>query len=388
MELYKIAVLTGTRADYGLLKPLLQHLQASSCVELQLIVTGMHLSSEFGNTIEEIHQDDFPIAKEIEILLASDSSIGISKAVGLGFISFAEAICELKPDIAVVLGDRFEALAFAQSAVFNKIPVAHIHGGEATYGAIDEPIRHAITKFASLHFASTEVYRKRIIQMGEDPDTTWNVGALGVENTKNVKLLDSSEMESRLGFTIDKNKPFFLVTYHPVTLSATTSSDQLQELLNALALYGEADILFTYANADNGGRIINQMINEFVQLHENTYSFASLGQLLYLSCLNCCDLVIGNSSSGIIEAPSFSVPTINIGDRQEGRVRAKSIIDVKCEKEDMVSAINSVLSGTFLGSREPVINPYEKLNTSRLISERLIEHIDITVYKKFHDIDF
>jgi UDP-N-acetylglucosamine 2-epimerase (non-hydrolysing)/GDP/UDP-N,N'-diacetylbacillosamine 2-epimerase (hydrolysing) len=341
-----ICVVTGTRAEYGLLYWLMKEIQADTNLHLQLIVTGMHLSPEFGLTYKTIEEDGFAIDAKVEMQLSSDTPVGIAKSIGLGVIGFADALDRLKPDIMVVLGDRYEILAAAQAALVARIPAAHIHGGETTEGAIDESIRHAITKMSHLHFVAAEPYRTRVIQLGEHPDTVFNVGALGIENIKRLQLPDKSQLEQSINF--DLGTLCFLVTYHPATLGSTSPQFAMQALLDALDLYPDAKIIFTKPNSDTDGRILGQMIDEYARHNkERVAVFTSMGQLRYLSALRFVDAVIGNSSSGIIEAPACNTPTVNIGDRQSGRLKANSIIDCLETTDSIVAAINKVLSPSF-----------------------------------------
>src|SRR3989338_4133875 len=319
----KICIITGTRAEYGLLYWLMKEMQSNASLELQVIVTGMHLSPEFGLTYKEIEKE-FSINKKIEMLLSSDTPIGISKSMGLAQISFAEAYEDLSPDIAVVLGDRFEIFSAATAAMIARIPIAHIHGGETTEGAFDEAIRHSVTKMSHLHFVATEEYRQRGIQLGEDPKRVFNFGAPGLDNINNLHLLTKEEFEESIGFKLGMKN--LLVTFHPVTLEQSTAKEQFQQLLFALDSLSDTHIIFTKANADTDGRIINYMIDSYVSANSNkSIAFTSLGQLRYLSALQNVDAVVGNSSSGLIEAPSFKIGTINIGDRQKGRIKAASV---------------------------------------------------------------
>ena len=322
----KVCIVTGTRAEYGLLKPVIDKVYHSDLLELQLVVTGMHLSTEFGLTYKEIEEDGYPITSKVEMLLGSDTPVGITKSMGVAMIGFADCFDRNKPDIVVILGDRYEMLAAASAAMIARIPIAHIHGGELTEGAIDEAIRHSITKMSHIHFTAVEEYRKRVIQLGEAPSTVYNLGALGVENAKKVNLLSKEELENMIGFQF--YFPTIMVTYHPVTLESASAQKQFEEILDVIDRHKEISVIFTKANADTDGRIINEMIDEYVNLNKDRCrGYTSLGQKKYLSVLQFCDAVVGNSSSGIIEVPSFKIPTVNIGDRQRGRVRAESVID-------------------------------------------------------------
>lgn len=386
----KICVVTGTRAEYGLLRPLIDKIDKDDELDLQLVVTGMHLSPEFGLTYKQIEEDGYQINEKIEILLSSDTPIGISKSIGLGLISFSECFERLKPDMIIVLGDRFEIFSAVTAAYVAKVPVAHLHGGETTEGAFDESFRHSITKMSYLHFTSTEEYRKRVIQLGEHPSRVFNVGAIGIENIKNMKLLSKEELEKKLNFTFGEKTA--LVTFHPVTLETSTSKKQFQNLLDALDEIENLKIIFTKTNADTDGRIINKMIDEYVNLNKDkATAFTSMGQLLYLSTMKYVDVVIGNSSSGIIEAPTFKVPTVNIGDRQKGRIQAESIINCKPEKEDILKAIKTALSSDFKNIIRNIKNPYGEGKVSEKIIEIIKNFLNkdlINIKKKFYDIDF
>jgi len=338
----RIAVVTGTRADYGLLHPLLCLLRDDPAVELQLVVTGMHLSPEFGLTHRTIAEDGFPVAAKVEMLLSSDTSVGIAKAIGLGTIGFADALDRLRPDIVVVLGDRFEILAAAQAAMTARIPIAHIHGGEATEGLIDEAIRHAVTKMAHLHFAAAEPYRRRIVRMGEHPDRVFTVGAPGLDWLRVLDPPDLAALERDLGLRLPA--PLLLVTYHPVTLADADPAEPLRALLSALDALPEASVVLTKGNADTRGRIINEMIDAFAADRPNAVAATSLGQQRYLGLLRAADVVVGNSSSGLLEAPSCGTPTVNIGERQRGRLRAPSVIDCQEEAGAIAEAIARALS--------------------------------------------
>lgn len=385
----KICVITGTRAEYGLLKPLIKKISDDSGVELQLVVTGMHLSPEFGLTYREIEEDGFEITERNEMLLSSDTPNGIAKSIGLGMIGFADIFTRIKPDIVVILGDRYEALAAATAAMVHRIPIAHIHGGELTLGAVDDAIRHSITKMSTLHFTSTEEYRKRVIQLGEDPENVIWVGALGVENIQSQQLLGKKELAQSIGFSLDD--PYIIVTFHPVTLENNTAGQQIENLLNALDNFNEYRIIFTKANADTDGRIINRKIDQYVKLNSGrTKVFTSLGMVRYLSALKYCELVIGNSSSGIIEAPSLGIPTVNIGNRQLGRVRAESIIDCGDSAEEIMESIRKAKRIRKEGKINRFISPYEKEGTSMKILSEIQKYLlqDRPEMKKFCDIQF
>lgn len=351
-----ICVVTGTRAEYGLLYWLMKAIQDDSELELQVIVTGMHLSPEFGLTYHEIEKE-FHINKKIEILLSSDTPVGISKSMGLAQISFSEAYAELNPDLVVLLGDRYEIFSAASAAMIARIPIAHLHGGETTEGAFDEAMRHSITKMSHLHFTATEEYRSRVIQLGEHPDRVFNVGGMGIENIHRLSLLGKRELEIELNFRFAPKN--LLVTFHPVTLESSTSRQQFSELLCALDELENTNIIFTKANSDTDGRVINQMIDDYVSINsDKAVGFTSMGQLRYLSALQYVDAVVGNSSSGLAEAPSFKIGTINIGDRQAGRTKADSVIDCPPKKLEINFAIERLYKPNFQKVLQEVRNPY------------------------------
>lgn len=382
----KICILTATRAEYGLLKPLIIKFMKEQSIETYTVVTGMHLSEEFGLTYQEIERDNIPIHRKIPILLSSDTPASVSSSMGLAMIQFGGYFEEIKPDLLLVLGDRYETLAVCIAAMNQRIPIAHIHGGEKTEGAIDDAIRHSITKMSLLHFTSTKEYQKRVIQLGEQPERVFCVGALGVENIKNVTLLSKEELEKEIEFAFDRN--VIMVTYHPVTLEDQTAKQQFLNLLQALEEFKDIKIIFTKANADADGRKINQMIDAYVKEHETScIAFTSMGQKRYLSALKYSSMVVGNSSSGIIEAPSFGISTINIGDRQLGRVQAASVINSGTHKDEIKSAIASALSKEIQDKARQVLNPYEGENTSKKIVDCIKEFLqkDKNIKKRFYD---
>ncbi|QSW87449.1 UDP-N-acetylglucosamine 2-epimerase (hydrolyzing) [Flavobacterium endoglycinae] len=382
----KICVITGTRAEYGLLYWTIKALNNDKDIDLSICVTGMHLSPEFGLTYKRIIEDGFYINEKVETLLSSDTPVGIAKSIGLGIISFSETFQRLQPDLIVVLGDRFEIFAACSAAMVSKIPIAHCHGGEATEGLIDEAIRHSITKMSHIHFTSTEEYRSRVIQLGEQPQNVFNVGALGIENINKLKLLNRKEFEQSINFHLKQNN--FLVTFHPVTLDNATAEVQFKELLNALDTFENVTIIFTKPNADTEGRIIIQMIDEYVLNNpQKAISFTSMGQLRYLSAIQFMDVVIGNSSSGLIEVPSFQKPTLNIGDRQQGRVKALSVIDCKADKVEIEKAIHLAMSLDFKEKIKKSENPYGKRNSSDEIV-KVIKNMDIKniIKKQFYNL--
>jgi GDP/UDP-N,N'-diacetylbacillosamine 2-epimerase (hydrolysing) len=384
----KICVVTGTRAEYGIMYWLIKFLQEDNEIQLQLIATGMHLSPEFGSTYKEIEKAGFKIDKKIEILLSSDTEIGISKSMGLAQISFAEAFQDLAPDLVVVLGDRFEIFSAVSAAMVSKIPIAHLHGGESTEGLIDEPIRHSITKMSQLHFTGTEVYRKRVIQMGENPSRVFNVGSPGLDNIYRLSLLDTSGFEKSINFKL--NKKNILITFHPVTLENNTSKIQFEALLESIRTLENTNFIFTKPNSDTDGRIIIQLIDDFVSKNPTiSCAFKSLGQLRYLSALKHVDAVLGNSSSGLIEAPSFKVATIDIGDRQKGRIKADSVISCDPTKDSISNALELAFSEDFQKKLKHIENPYGEDGASERIVKILkdFDYSDI-LKKKFYDIDY
>lgn len=385
----KIVILTATRAEYGLLKPVIRKLNADKDFEMCLAVTGAHLAPEFGMTIREIEADHIPIDKKIEIVLSSDTPTAISKSMGLAMISFAEYFEECAPEALIVLGDRYETLAVCCAAMNARIPIFHLHGGEATEGLIDEAVRHSITKMSYLHFASTESYCKRVIQMGEDPDRVFNVGAMGVENALQMTLLSKAELEASLERKLGEK--FAVGTFHPVTLEKDTAEIQARELLSAIEEYDDLIFLFTKANADMGGRIINRMMAEYADSHRNLILVDSLGMQRYLSAVSHASFVLGNSSSGLIEVPSFGIPTINIGDRQKGRIAGKTVIWCEPKKDSICGAIDTGLSKAFRESINGAINPYGSGNTSdkivSIVRDFVLNH-KIDIKKKFYDINF
>ncbi len=386
MKKKTIAVLTATRAEYGLLRPLIERICADKDLELALLVSGTHLSAEFGNTCQEILDDGFPIAVKIPILEEEDTAAAVSKTMANALERFGRYFEEHRADMLIVLGDRYETIAVCLAAMNARIPIAHIHGGEITEGAVDDAIRHAITKLGYLHFPATQEYARRIIQMGETPDRVFAVGALGVENSKRVPLLSKEELEADLAFSLEK--PYAVVTYHPVTLEDSDSGSQFQELLDALDGF-DMKYLITKANADRNGRVINQMIDQYAGTHENVYATASLGMRRYLSAVKYCTMVIGNSSSGIIEAPSFQVPTVDIGDRQKGRTAAESVIHCETNTEAIHRAMEKAMDMKRRLELEPIQNPYEGEGTSEkmiAVCKDFVLHGRIDLKKKFFDI--
>ncbi len=381
----KICAVTGSRAEYGLLRWVMEGIKKSKLLNLQLIVTGMHLLPEFGLTANSIVNDGFNIDKKIEMLLSSDTPVGITKSMGIGLIGFAEALNELKPDLLLVLGDRFEILTAVNAALLARIPIAHIHGGESTEGAIDEAIRHSITKMSHIHFVASRTYKNRVIQLGENPKSVYNVGGLGIDNFIKLNLLDKSSLEKAIEFKL-KNKNL-LITFHPVTLENNTSKNQMNELLHSLSELKDTGLIFTMPNADTDSRILFKMIQDFVQKNKNAIVFTSLGQLRYLSCIKYVDAVIGNSSSGLIEVPYLKKPTINIGDRQKGRLKADTIIDCNPERLSINNAIKKAFSNDFKSKIKESINPYGNGGGSEKIV-KIIEGYNLNdiLKKNFYEI--
>lgn len=384
----KICVVTGTRAEYGLLKPLIQKIDEDSELTLQLVVTGMHLSPEFGFTYKEIINDGFEITDKVEMLLSSDTECGISKSMGLAMISFADVFERLKPDILIILGDRYEIFSVASVAMNFKIPIAHLHGGETTEGAIDEAIRHSITKMSYLHFTSAEEYRKRVIQLGENPKRVFNVGPISEDSIRSLKLLSKEDLEESIKMKLDKKTA--LLTFHPTTLENNSAENQFNNILKALDQLKDLKIIFTKANSDSDGRIINKMIDEYAAKNsEKCVAFSSLGQLRYLSAMKYCDVVVGNSSSGIIEAPFFNKPTVNIGDRQKGRIQKKSIINCCVEEQDIKEALKKALSKEFYMENIKCGKSHNKMYISEKIISVIKDYLcnnKIELKKKFYDL--
>lgn len=383
--LKKIAVVTGARSEYGLLSHLLKQLREDAAFCLQLIVTGMHLSPEFGLTYQQISNDGFIIDEKVEMLLSSDSAVGITKSIGLGVIGFADAFARLKPDMLILLGDRFETLAAAQAALIAKIPIAHIHGGELSLGAIDDAIRHSISKMSHLHFVACEEYRHRVIQLGEHPERVFNTGAMVLDAVADLPLLTKAQLTNDLGIRFRQQN--FLITYHPETLGVLSSEKAFTELLTALASFKDTTLIFTEANADTDGRVINRMLQAFCAQHEHAYCFAALGQQRYLSLLAQVDVMIGNSSSGIIEGPYFRVPTINIGDRQTGRIKPDSVIDCQMKAELIIAAIAQAMTQAHQQTMETMDLPYGQGKVAHKIID-VLKKFDLTTPtpKHFYDI--
>jgi len=378
----KITIITATRAEYGLLQPLIQKVQEDTSLELQLIVTGAHLSRSFGQTYKEIEKE-FAIDAKIPLDLEENTPISNALAMAKLQSELTQTLDKLNPDILVILGDRYEMLTAATVAMMLHIPIAHIHGGEVTEGAQDDAIRHAITKLSHLHFTATEVYKQRVIQMGEEPWRVTNVGALGVESIKKLQLLSQEAFEESIGVKLKAKN--LLITYHPQTLATLSPQEQFNELLQALESFDDTLLIFTKANADAGGKVINEMIDDFVSKHANAIAFTSLGQLRYFSALKYVDGVVGNSSSGILEVPSFKKPTINIGERQKGRLHADSIINTPIQKDAIIKAIKNIYTSNTQQKLKSCCNPYESENTSKTIVN-ILKNTDINTLlkKKFY----
>ena len=352
-----ICVISGSRAEYGLLSNLMHSIEKSSKLNLQVVVTGMHLSPKFGLTYREIEKDGFIIDKKIDIKISNDSPSEITKSTGLGMIGFADAFVELKPELVILLGDRYEIMAAAFSAFVARIPIGHIHGGESTQGAIDEAIRHSITKMSYWHFVATDEYKNRVIQLGENPSRVYNVGGLGVDSIKKSNLISKKELTNKMGIKFDKKN--LLITYHPVTLEDGTSQKNFKSLINTLNELKDTYLIFTLPNSDSDSQVIKIMIKDYVAKNrDRSISFSSMGNLNYLSLLQFVDGVVGNSSSGLLEAPTFKIGTINIGDRQTGRIKADSVIDCKPNQNSVSNAIKKLYSNRFQNKLKTVDNPY------------------------------
>lgn len=380
----RIAVFTGTRAEYGLLYWLLKDIQADAELDLKLLVSGTHLSLEFGCTFQQIEKDGFTIDEKIEILLSSDTAVGVAKSIGLGVLGFTDALSRLKPDALVILGDRFEALAAAQTAMILRIPIFHLHGGEITEGAYDDAIRHAITKLSYIHCTSTDEFRNRVIQLGESPTRVINVGAIGLDHLSRSQFMAVSELSKSLSFSL--TKPYFLVTYHPVTLADEEPESTYQVLLDSLDEFPEYQAVLTYPNADDGGRSIIPLLENYARQNpQRILAIPSLGQTRYLSAVKHAAVVVGNSSSGIIEVPSFDVATINIGMRQKGRLSAKSVINCNVHKKDIVDAINEGINKAYKTDGEVVSNPYGQGDASSKII-KLLKETKLCPIKSFYDV--
>lgn len=381
----KICVVTGSRADYGLLRLVMQGIKDDPELCLQVVVTGMHLSRTFGLTFKEIEADGFKIDLKVKTISGTDMDLDIAKSMGKGISGCAEAFDKLKPDLIVVLGDRYEIFAAATAAVVLRIPLAHLHGGETSTGAYDEAFRHSISKMSHMHFVATEEYRNRVIQLGENPDSVFLVGGLGVDAIKKVTLLTKKELEDSL--QIEFLLKSLLITFHPVTLEDETSEMQTRELLLALSKLKNTTLIFTMPNADNGSHIIIRLIQEFVEVNDHAFAFMSLGQQRYLSCVAHVDGVIGNSSSGLTEVPSFKKGTINIGSRQAGRVQASSVINCLPEEREISRALESLFSNDFQSALKVVSNPYGEGGASiKIVNALKISNLEGIIQKAFYDL--
>jgi GDP/UDP-N,N'-diacetylbacillosamine 2-epimerase (hydrolysing) len=382
----KICIFTSTRADWGLLRGVAEEIRGHDDLELQLLVSGSHLSAKYGMTVSEIEDAGFDVTTRVDVLKYDDSAQGVCRTMGVALPGYSDALVEMRPDLVVVLGDRYETLCVAVAAHVLQIPLAHIHGGETTEGAVDESFRHSITKMSQVHFPACEVYRQRVIQLGEQPDRVFDVGALGVENIRKISLMDREALEASLGFPLDQ--PFFLVTFHPVTLEQATAGEQIDELFAALNQYSGPRVIFTKANADTDGEVINARIDSYVaEFPDRCMAVASLGLIRYLSAMKLCAAVVGNSSSGILEAPSFHVPTVNIGDRQKGRVRAQSVLDCEPDRLSIQSGINRALTQEFIQSLKGSCSPFEKADTALSIVGSLAKvELQGIIKKSFFDI--
>lgn len=382
-----LTIVTGTRAEYGLLKPIIEKFITQGLLEIRVVVTGSHLSQEFGLTYKEIENDGIFIDRKIEMLLSSDTSSAVTKSMGLALLGFADYFAENPSDAVMLLGDRYEILAVGISAINTRIPVIHLHGGEITTGAIDDIYRHMLSKLSSLHFASTDIYRDRIIQLGEEPNRVFTVGAMGVENALNVPVLSKEELSIALDF--DLTREYCLVTYHPVTQNRYSAEKEIIALLEALTKMNHYNYIITKANADSEGRIINFHIEEFARKNSNVKIFTSLGLLRYLNTMRYCQMIIGNSSSGILEAPSFMIPTINIGDRQKGRLQSESVINCEPNFEEIIGAMKFAVSDSFRKKLLTVENPYGEGNTSDMIVNITTQFLNdeiLNTNKKFFDL--
>lgn len=381
----KIAIVTGTRAEFGLLTRLISLVHEAENTELQLVVTAAHLSPEFGMTVNEIEAAGFPIAERVEMLLSSDTATGVTKATGLGMIGFADAFARLRPDVVVLLGDRFELLGAAAAALFGAIPIAHLHGGETTEGAFDEAVRHAITKMAHLHFTAAAPYSQRVCQLGEDPANVFTVGGMGQDAIASLDPVPLAELQQRLGLSFAGET--LMLTYHPETVEGMDPAAAMSELFASLDQRPEAELLFTLPNADVGGRGLIAMIERYVARRKNAVAFPSLGQRTFLSALQHVSAVVGNSSSGLLEAPSFGIPTVDIGDRQAGRLRATSVVHCAAERGAIADALDTALSSEFRASAAKTVNPYGSGGASQAVFDVLRSHpLDGLLRKRFHDI--
>ncbi len=385
----KIAVLTATRAEYGLLSSIIKRMNNDSQIEVRVVVTGTHLAPEFGSTYKEVEADGVEIDEKIEILDENDGAVAMSRTMANALIHFSEYFDRRRPDALMVLGDRYETLAVCAAAMNTQIPIVHLYGGETTQGAIDEAVRHSISKMSYLHFTSTEEYRRRVIQLGEQPERVFAVGAIGVENALSLSLLTKAELEESVGISL--KTPYIVATYHPVTLENESVESQIDAFLQAIERKSDYTYIVTKANADAGGRKVNQMLEEYAEDHQNVHVVDSLGVKRYLSALKYCNMVIGNSSSGITEAPSFHIPTVNIGNRQKGRSHAETVIDCKNDVESIVKAIDLGETKDFRQICLMAENPFEKPHVAEsIVSIIKREMLDkpIELKKEFYDISF
>ncbi len=381
----KICIITGSRAEYGLLRRLISLVNHDHELDLNLIVTGTHLSHEHGYTVDEIRNDGTPITSEVEILLSSDTPQSVTKSTGIAMISFADIYADIKPDLIVILGDRFEILAAANAGHLSGIPIAHIHGGEVTEGAVDDAIRHSITKMSWWHFVATDEFKRRVVQLGEKPDRIFVTGGMGVDIVRNTKLKNREDLEEELGINFDKKN--LLITYHPETLGSKDSSSIFKEIIMALEELDRTNLFFTAPNSDAEGKTIAKMIEEFVERENNAFYFKSLGIINFLSMLQFVDAMVGNSSSGLLEAPSFKIGTINIGNRQKGRPKSESIIDCDLEKSNILSAIKTIYTDDFQKLLRTAKNPYGDGGSSEKILSIIKNHsIPENLQKGFHDV--
>lgn len=385
---YTVCVITGTRAEFGLLTPLLMRLREEKDIDLQLTVTGAHLVKDFGNTVEEIEKTGLPIYKRVPIEMQGDSRQDMALATGKALYAFADYFAENRPDLLVVLGDRFEIFAAAAAAAMEGIVIAHIHGGEVTEGAVDDFLRHAVTKMSQLHFTACETYRRRVIQLGEEPDRVFNVGALGVENVLHLPQISREDLAKSLDF--DLNRDYAIVTFHPETNTDASIPDQMHELISAMEAHDELSYIITKANADAGGREINTIWDKEEEKHTNWKVVYSLGAKRYLTALKHAQMMIGNSSSGILEAPSVHIPTINIGARQNGRMMAESVICCECTADAIVKAMDTAMSEEFRKITEEAESPFGDGKTSALITETIMRYLrnnSRQTQKQFYDLE-
>lgn len=384
-----ICVVTATRAEWGLLRPLAELIKRDEGFNLLLSVTGTHFRSEFGSTYKEVLADGFSIDERVDIIVSPiQNAVDVSNTMARAVTGFAEMFARRTVDLLILLGDRYETLAVSIAALNAKIPIAHLHGGELTEGAIDDSIRHAITKLSYLHFTSCEAYRRRVIQLGEQPDRVYNVGAIGIDNARQMELLSKEEVSSILDFDI-KNSKYCVVTFHPETLNNNNVRDQCNQLLWALSAFPDLKFIITKSNADDGGITINEMIDAYAKDHPNVLAVASLGNLKYLSALKHASMVIGNSSSGILEVPYFKIPTVNLGIRQKGRIIAETVINCSIETSEIVDAMKTAMSEEFLQRADSASYPYGDGHAAERIMAALHEWLDndrIDLKKEFYDI--